>query len=181
MFLVAQKILFTYLLNLEVLVPTTNIATTIKPSMLPIGAPRSAVGVPVKSDESTELFHPTLPLNDEIVFTAREREKKKMGFVSWRIAEVGSSGIGKWWEIWRERTSGSQGSLACTVWKTRKKMEIEMEGQEGHFAFDDDDDDADVVFFVVVVVVVRTIVVKTEIGEEKRVVVVCDGEEDEWK
>ena len=102
-----------------------------------------------------------------------------MGFASWRIAEVGSSGIGKWWEIWRERTSGSQGSLACTASKTRKKME--MEGQEGHFAFDDDDDDADVVFFVVVVVVVRTIVVKTEIGEEKRVVVVCDGEEDEWK
>ena len=54
-------------------------------------------------------------------------------------------------------------------------MEMETEGQEGHFAFDDDDD-ADVVF-----VVVRTIVVKTEIGEEKRVGVVCDGEEDEWK
>ena len=57
-------------------------------------------------------------------------------------------------------------------------------GQEVHFAFDDDDD-ADVVFVVVVVVVVfvvvRTIVVKTEIGEEKRVGVVCDGEEDEWK
>ena len=107
-----------------------------------------------------------------------------MGFASWRISEVGSSGIGKWWEIWRERTSRSQGSLACTAWKTRKKME--MEGQEGHFAFDDDDD-ADVVFVVVVVVVVvvfvvvRTIVVKTEIGEEKRVGVVCDGEEDEWK
>ena len=110
-----------------------------------------------------------------------------MGFASWRIVEVGSSGIGKWWEIWRERTSGSQGSLACTAWKTRKKMEMETEGQEGHFAFDDDDD-ADVVFVVVVVVVVvvvfvvvRTIVVKTEIGEEKRVGVVCDGEEDEWK
>ena len=107
-----------------------------------------------------------------------------MGFASWRIAEVGSSGIGKWWEIWRERTSGSQGSLACTAWKTRKKME--MEGQEVHFAFDDDDD-ANVVFVVVVVVVVvvfvvvRTIVVKTKIGEEKRVGVVCDGEEDEWK
>ena len=62
---------------------------------------------------------------------------------------------------------------------------MEMEGQEGHFAFDDDDD-ADVVFVVVVVVVVvfvvvRTIVVKTEIGEEKRVGVVCDGEEDEWE
>ena len=76
MFFIAQKILFTYLLNLEVLVPTTNIATTIRPSMLPIGAPRPAVGVPVRSDESTQPFHPTLPLNDEIVFTAREREKK---------------------------------------------------------------------------------------------------------
>ena len=106
-----------------------------------------------------------------------------MGFASWRIAEVGSSGIGKWWEIWRERTSGSQGSLACTAWKTRKKME--MEGQEGHFAFDDADADADVVFVAVVVVavivVVRTIVVETEIDEEKRVGVVWDGEEDEWK
>ena len=51
--------LFTYLLNLEVLVPTTNIATTIRPSMLPIGAPRPAVGVPVRSDESTQPFHPT--------------------------------------------------------------------------------------------------------------------------
>ena len=98
-----------------------------------------------------------------------------MGFASWRIAEVGLSGIGKWWEIWRERTSGSQGALACMAWKMRKKMEMETEGQEGHFAFDDDDD-ADVVF-----VVVRTIVVKTEIGEEKRVGVVCEGEEDEWK
>ena len=107
-----------------------------------------------------------------------------MGFASWRIAEVGSSGIGKWWEIWRERTSGSRGSLACTAWKTRKKMEMETEGQEGHFAFDDDADaDADVVFAVVVVVivVVRTIVVETEIGEEKRVGVVWDGEEDEWE
>ncbi|KAF3956237.1 hypothetical protein CMV_018611 [Castanea mollissima] len=105
-----------------------------------------------------------------------------MGFESWRIAEVGSSGIGKWWEIWRERTSGSQGSLACTAWKTRKKMEMETEGQEGHFASDDDADaDADVVF-VVVIVVVRTIVVETEIGEEKRVGAVCDdGEEDEWE
>ena len=62
-------------------------------------------------------------------------------------------------------------------------MEMVTEGQEGHFAFDD----ADVVFVVVVVVVVvvfvvvRTIVVKTEIGEEKRVGVVCDDEEDEWK
>ena len=86
-----------------------------------------------------------------------------MGFASWRIAEVGSSGIGKWWEIWRERTSGSQGSLACMAWKTRKKMEMETEGQEGHFSFDDDDDAA-VVFVVVVVAVffvVRTIVVKT--------------------
>ena len=72
--------------------------------------------------------YPTLPLNDEIIFTARERERKKMGFASWRIAEVGSSGIGKWWEIWKERTSGSQGSLACTAWKTRKKMEMETEG-----------------------------------------------------
>ena len=105
-----------------------------------------------------------------------------MGFASWRIGEVGSSGIGKWWEIWRERRSGSQGSLACTAWKTRKKMEMETEGQEGHFAFDDDAD-ADVVFAVVVVVivVVRTIVVETEIGEEKKVGVVWDGEEDEWK
>ena len=105
-----------------------------------------------------------------------------MGFASWRIAEVGSSGIDKWWEIWRERTSGLQGSLACTAWKTRKKMERETEGQEGHFAFDDDADaDADVVFAVVVVVivVVRTIVVETEIGEEKRVGGVWDGEEDE--
>ena len=65
MFFVAQKILFshcylfTYLLNLEVLVPTTNIATPIRPSMLPIGAPRPAVGVPVGSDESTQPFHPT--------------------------------------------------------------------------------------------------------------------------
>ena len=104
-----------------------------------------------------------------------------MGFASWRIAEVGSSGIGKWWEIWRERKSGSQGSLACTAWKTRKKMEMVTEGQEGHFAFDD----ADVVFVAVVVVavivVVRTIVVETEIGEEKKVGVVWDGEEDEWK
>lgn len=58
-------------------------------------------------------------------------------------------------------------------------MEMETEGQEGHFAFDD----ADVVFAVVVVVivVVRTIVVETEIGEEKRVGVVWDGEEDEWE
>ena len=76
MFFVAHKILFTYLLNLEVLVPTTNIATTIRPSMLPIGAPQPAVSVPVKSGESTQPFHPTLPLNDEIIFTAREREKK---------------------------------------------------------------------------------------------------------
>ena len=92
-----------------------------------------------------------------------------MGFASWQNAEVGSSGIGKWWAIWRERTSGSQGSLTCTAWKTRKKMEMEMEteGKKGHFSFDDDDD-ADVVFVVVVVVVVvvvfvvvRTIVVKT--------------------
>ena len=108
-----------------------------------------------------------------------------MGFVSWRIAEVGSSGIGKWWEIWRERKSGSQGSLACTAWKTRKKMEMVTEGQEGHFAFDDADADADVVFVAVVVVavivVVRTIVVETEIDEEKRVGVVWDGEEDERK
>ena len=59
MFFVAQKILFTYLLNLEVLVPTTNIATTIRPSMLPIGAPRTAVGVPVRSNESTQPFPPT--------------------------------------------------------------------------------------------------------------------------
>ena len=155
MFFVAQKILFTYLLNLEVLVPTTNIATTIRPSILLIRALRLAIGVPVRFDESTQPFHPTLPLNDEIVFTMRERERKKMGFVSWRIAEVGSSGIGKWWEIWRERTSGSQGALTCTAWKTRKKMEMETEGQEGHFSFDDDDDAA------VVFVVARTIVVKT--------------------
>nr|POE95185.1 hypothetical protein CFP56_25301 [Quercus suber] len=76
MFFVAHKILFTYLLNLEVLVPTTNIATTIRPSMLPIGAPQPAVGVPVRSDESTQPFHPTLPLNDEIVFTAWKTTKK---------------------------------------------------------------------------------------------------------
>ncbi|KAF3942841.1 hypothetical protein CMV_030537 [Castanea mollissima] len=119
------------------------------------------------------------------VFTAREREKKKKkktGFASWRIAEVGSSGVSKWWEIWRERTSGSQGSLACTAWKTRKKMEMEMEmeGQEGHFA-SDDDADVVVVAAAVVIVVVRTNVVETEIGEEKRVGAVCDGEEDEWK
>ena len=60
-------------------------------------------------------------------------------------------------------------------------MEMVTEGQEGHFAFDD----ADVVFVAVVVVavivVVRTIVVETEIGEEKKVGVVWDGEEDEWK
>ena len=62
-------------------------------------------------------------------------------------------------------------------------MEMVTEGQEGHFAFDD----ADVVFVVVVVVVVavivvvRTIVVETEIDEEKKVGVVWDGEEDEWK
>ncbi|KAK7830703.1 hypothetical protein CFP56_028058, partial [Quercus suber] len=74
-----------------VLVPTTNIATTIRSSMLSIGAPRPTVGVPVRSDET---------------------------------------------------------------WKTRKKMEMETEG---------------------------TIVVETKIGEEKRVGVVCDGEEDEWK
>ena len=62
-------------------------------------------------------------------------------------------------------------------------MEMVTEGQEGHFAFDDAD--ADVVFVAVVVVavivVVRTIVVETEIGEEKKVGVVWDGEEDEWK
>ena len=60
-------------------------------------------------------------------------------------------------------------------------MEMVTEGQEGHFAFDD----ADVVFVAVVVVavivVVRTIVVETEIDEEKKVGVVWDGEEDEWK
>ena len=60
-------------------------------------------------------------------------------------------------------------------------MEMVTEGQEGQFAFDD----ADVVFVAVVVVavivVVRTIVVETEIDEEKRVGVVWDGEEDEWK
>ena len=64
-------------------------------------------------------------------------------------------------------------------------MEMVTEGQEGHFAFDDADADADVVFVAVVVVavivVVRTIVVETEIGEEKKVGVVWDGEEDEWK
>ena len=65
-------------------------------------------------------------------------------------------------------------------------MEMVTEGQEGHFAFDDADADADVVFVAVVVVVavivvVRTIVVETEIDEEKRVGVVWDGEEDEWK
>ena len=59
MFFVAQKILFTYLLNLEVLVPTTNIATTIRPSMLLIGAPGTAVGVPIGSNESTQPFHLT--------------------------------------------------------------------------------------------------------------------------
>ena len=59
-------------------------------------------------------------------------------------------------------------------------MEMVTEGQEGHFAFDDADADADVVF-VAVVVVVAVIVVETEIDEEKKVGVVWDGEEDEWK
>ena len=59
MFFIGQKILFTYLLNLKVLVPTTNIATTIRPSMLLIETPQPAVGVPVRSDESTQPFHPT--------------------------------------------------------------------------------------------------------------------------
>ena len=72
MFFIAHKILFfhcylfTYLLNLEVLVPNTNIATTIRPSMLSIGAPRLAVGVPVGFDESTQPFHPT-PLEVPLV------------------------------------------------------------------------------------------------------------------